>query len=77
MKKTEMLLDNVRLEVALEILAMKIALIVNSDNIQELNKLLSEQEKVYNYDEKVIDKVLNVYGCEIKNLLKGEKNNDK
>ena len=73
MKKTEMLLDNVRLEVALEILAMKIALIVNSDNIQELNKLLSEQEKVYNYDEKVIDKVLNVYGCEIKKLLKGGK----
>ena len=72
-----MLLDNVKLEVALEILAIKIALIVNSDNIQELNKLLSEQEKVYNYDEKIIDKVLNVYGCEIKKLLMGEKNNDK
>lgn len=72
MKKKETSLDNVKLEVALEILAMKIALTISSDNSEELNKLLIEQKKIYSYDEKIIDKVLNVYGSEIKGLLKGK-----
>ena len=72
MGKKETSLDNVKLEVALEILAMKIALTVFSDNSEELSKLLIEQKKIYSYDEKIIDKVLNVYGSEIKGLLKGE-----
>lgn len=72
MKKKETSLDNVKLEVALEILAMKIALTISSDNSEELSKLLVEQKKIYSYDEKIIDKVLNVYGSEIKGLLKGE-----
>lgn len=71
--KKELVLDNVKLEVALEVLAMKIALSISSNNIAELGKLLIEQSKIYNYDEKIIDKVLNVYGSEIKSLLKGEK----
>lgn len=72
MEKKETSLDNVKLEVALEILAMKIALTISSDNSEELSKLLVEQKKIYSYDEKIIDKVLNVYGSEIKGLLKGE-----
>ena len=72
MKKKETSLDNVKLEVALEILAMKIALTISSDNSEELSKLLVEQKKIYSYDEKIIDKVLNVYGSEIKGLLKGK-----
>ncbi len=72
MEKKETSLDNVKLEVALEILAMKIALTISSDNSEELSKLLIEQKKIYSYDEKIIDKVLNVYGSEIKGLLKGE-----
>ena len=72
MGKKEISLDNVKLEVALEILAMKIALTIFSDNSEELSKLLIEQKKIYSYDEKIIDKVLNVYGSEIKGLLKGE-----
>lgn len=72
MGKKEISLDNVKLEVALEILAMKIALTISSDNSEELSKLLIEQKKIYSYDEKIIDKVLNVYGSEIKGLLKGE-----
>ena len=72
MGKKETSLDNVKLEVALEILAMKIALTISSDNSEELSKLLIEQKKIYSYDEKIIDKVLNVYGSEIKGLLKGE-----
>ena len=72
MGKKETSLDNVKLEVALEILAMKIALTISSDNSEELSKLLIEQKKIYSYDEKIIDKFLNVYGSEIKGLLKGE-----
>ena len=72
MEKKETSLDNVKLEVALEILAMKIALTISSDNSEELSKLLVEQKKIYSSDEKIIDKVLNVYGSEIKGLLKGE-----
>ena len=72
MEKKETSLDNVKLEVALVILAMKIALTISSDNSEELSKLLIEQKKIYSYDEKIIDKVLNVYGSEIKGLLKGE-----
>lgn len=72
MGKKEISLDNVKLEVALEILAMKIALTIFSDSSEELSKLLIEQKKIYSYDEKIIDKVLNVYGSEIKGLLKGK-----
>ena len=71
--KKDLALDNVKLEVALEVLAMKIALSISSNKIEELDKLLNEQSKLYDYDEKIIDKVLNVYGSEIKSLLKGEK----
>ena len=71
--KKDLALDNVKLEVALEVLSMKIALSISSNKIEELDKLLNEQSKLYDYDEKIIDKVLNVYGSEIKSLLKGEK----
>ena len=50
MEKKETSLDNVKLEVALEILAMKIALTISSDNSEELSKLLIEQKKIYSYD---------------------------
>ena len=72
MEKKETSLDNVKLEVALEILTLKIALTVSSDNSEELSKLLIEQKRIYSYDEKIIDQVLNVYGREIKGLLKVE-----
>lgn len=72
MGKKETSLDNVKLEVALEILTLKIALTISSDNSEELSKLLIEQKRIYSYDEKIIDQVLNVYGREIKGLLKVE-----
>lgn len=72
MKKNNLLLDNVKFEVALEILAMKIAIAISSANEKELKKLLMEQNKLYTYDGKIINKVLDVYGSEIKKLLKGD-----
>lgn len=73
MAKKYKLLDNVKLEVALEILEMKIALTLSSGSKEEISKLLIEQEKIYSYDEKTINKVLNVYGSEIKCLIKEKK----
>lgn len=72
MKKINLSLDNVKFEVALEILSIKIAIAISSANEIELKKLLTEQNKLYTYDEKIINKVLDVYGSEIKKLLKGD-----
>lgn len=72
MKKNNLSLDNVKFEVALEILSMKIALAIFTKNQKELEKLLIEQNKLYIYDEKVVNKVFDVYGSEIKKMLKGD-----
>lgn len=71
MKKNNFSLDNVKFEVALEILAMKIAIAVSSANEKEFKKLLIEQNKLYTYDKKIVNKVFDVYGSEIKKLLSG------
>lgn len=70
MKKNNLAFENVKFEVASEILAMKIAIATSSSNKEELKKLLNEQNKLYTYDEKVINKVLDVYGSEIKKMVK-------
>lgn len=72
MKKNNLSLDNVKFEVASEILAMKIALAISVKNEKEFKKLLTEQNKLYTYDEEIINKVLDVYGSEIKKILKGD-----
>lgn len=71
MKKNNLSLDNIKFEVALEILAMKIAIAISSSNEKEFKNLLTEQNKLYTYDEKIINKILDIYGSEIKKLLKG------
>ena len=72
MKKNNLSLNNVKFEVALEILSMKIALAISTKNQKELEILLIEQNKLYTYDEKIINKVFDVYGSEIKKMLKGD-----
>lgn len=70
MKKNNLSLDNIKFEVALEILAMKIAIAISSSNEKEFKELLTEQNKLYTYDEKIINKILDIYGSEIKKMLK-------
>ena len=72
MEKNNLPLNNVKFEVALEILSMKIALTISTKDQKELEKLLIEQNKLYTYDEEIINKVLDVYGSEIKKLIKGD-----
>ena len=64
--------DNVRLEVAIEIMASKIAdmtrkgYTVESD---EIKQLLKEKNEMYKGNDKIIDKILEVYGKELKQSL--------
>ena len=60
--------DNTKIEIAVEIMAAKIAMTSREntpDKEEKLEKLLEERTKVYQYDEEIIDKVINVYGNEI------------
>ena len=65
--------DNTKLEVALEILAAKIAKTSKegfSVKDKEMINLLEERQKLYSGDMKVIEKIINEYGPEIKNAYK-------
>lgn len=61
--------NNIKLEVAIEIMASKIAKMnrqgydINSD---EMKNLLKEKERLYNCDMETIDKIINIYGKELK-----------
>ena len=63
--------DNIKLEVAIEIMASKIAKTSKQGydiNSNEMKLLLEEKEKMYNCDMDTIDKIINVYGKELKEL---------
>lgn len=67
-------MDELRVEVALEIMQLKIIDFIKNNKEKdfekfrkELEKLTSEREKIYELDETTIDKVYNVYVEEIKN----------
>ncbi len=58
---------NTKLEIAVEIMAAKIAKTSREEELEEkLNKLLKEKTKMYQGDEEIIEKIINVYGKEVK-----------
>ena len=62
--------DNVKLEVAIEIMASKIADMTRKGydlDSEEMKKLLEEKKEIYQCKKEVLDKILNVYGEELKN----------
>lgn len=66
--------NNTSLEVALEILSAKIADTSRrgySIEDEEIKILLNEREKMYSGDEEVIDKIIKVYGPEVKRNYEG------
>ena len=71
--------ENTKIEVALEILANKIAKTSNqgyASNSEEMLKLLSERQKLYAGDREILDKIIDNYGPEIKkDYNMGERNN--
>ena len=64
---------NTKLEVGLEIIS---AMIANASNEgysvkdEKMKILLKERDKLYSGDEKTIDKIINVYGPQIKEKYK-------
>lgn len=61
---------NTKLEVALEILASKIAKMSNKGYTvedKEMQLLIDERKKMYAGDQKIIEKIITVYGPEINN----------
>ncbi len=60
--------DNTKLEIAVEIMAAKIARTSREetpDKEERLTKLIEERTKMYQFDEEIIDKIINIYGKEI------------
>lgn len=58
---------NTKLEIAVEIMAAKIAKSAKEGiNSKDMEKLLNERTKMYQGDEKVIEKIIGIYGEEIK-----------
>ena len=66
-----MMSKNTKLEVALEIIASKIANVSKkgiSVESKEMQILLQERQKMYNGNEETIDKIITEYGPEIKKI---------
>lgn len=60
---------NTKLEIAVEIMAAKIAKTSREGikpNDKEMKKLLDEKVKMYQGNEEIIEKIINIYGEEIK-----------
>lgn len=61
--------ENTKLEIAVEVMAAKIAK-TSQEGIEledeKMKELLKEKVKMYQGDEKVLDKIINVYGKELK-----------
>lgn len=70
-------MDELKVEVALEVIQLKIVHFIKNNKEKDVNKfkerlnlLTSERDKIYELDEETIDKVYNVYLEEIKNERK-------
>lgn len=67
---------DIKIEIALEIIAMKIGLCSNNKDEEELKKLIKLREKIWHGNLEDIDFVLETYGSEMKKEFnyKGEIN---
>ena len=62
--------QNTKLEIAIEIMAAKIAKTSREATVPEdekIKELLDERVRMYQGDEEIIEKIINIYGKEIKN----------
>ncbi len=62
--------DNTKLEIAVEVMAAKIAKEIKNGTEPEsevIKELLKEKTKMYQGDYETIEKIINIYGKELKN----------
>ena len=61
--------NNTKLEIASEIMSAKIAKtsrVADESKEEKLKILMDERTKMYQFDEEVIEKIINIYGQEVK-----------
>ena len=62
--------EQIKLEVVLEIIAMKIGIEINCGNEKEVIKLVNIRKDIYNEKIENIDSIIKVYGRDIKQIFK-------
>lgn len=65
------MIEQVKLEVAFEILGMKIAMAMEDKDSEKVESLNKERELLYNNDQDILDKIYNVYAKEVKTRIGG------
>lgn len=65
---TDLKFNNVKIEVAIEIISLYIGLKLENDK-KLVQKLIEERDRIYLGDKGLVDKVLSEYGKKIKELL--------
>lgn len=58
--------DNVKLDIAIEIMSSKVADVMEGKNKKEIDKILEEREQMYLGNWKVINKILTEYSEDVK-----------
>jgi len=59
--------DNVKLDLAIEIMAAKVAKVLTENSNQELvDKIMLEREQMYSGNMEVIEKIIKIYGPEVR-----------
>lgn len=69
----EKVCDNVKLDIAIEIMSTKIAVAINKKDELELKHLLEEKEELYLGNWNIINKILNEYSDEVNNFALNKK----
>lgn len=59
--------DHTKLDVAIEIMALKVAKVLQENSSQkEINDILKERDEMYSGNMEIIEKIIKIYGPEIK-----------
>lgn len=64
--------EHVKLEVAFEILGMRIAMAMEKNDKEEVERLNRERELLYKNDIEILNKIYNIYAKEVKQRIGGD-----
>lgn len=68
--------EKVKMEVAFEILGMRMAMAIENNDMEEVEKLNQEREELYKGNKEIFDKIYGIYAKEIKLRIEGGDTND-
>ena len=61
--------EHVKIEVAMEILSMCMAIAISNNDSEMIEKILKLKQKVYQCDMRDIDEIIKKYGKQVKDVL--------